>query len=287
MHQVEHSGGAGPPKTTAPANAADCHIHIYDNRFPTVANVTAPPPEARVDAYRALQKRLGLTRTVVVTPSAYGTDNSCTLDAVEQLGPAARAVAVVDTGVTAVELKQLDRLGVRAIRFNLVHGAATRIDMVEPLSKLVADLGWHVQVHMTADQIAQSADLFSRLASPVLFDHRGHIPPEAGVSHPAFSVIRKLLDAGRTWVKLSSAYQDSKVGPPTYADIAPVAKAFVQAAPERMVWGSDWPHPTEKADAKPDDAILVDLVDEWAPGPARDRIFVDNPAALFGFPPYA
>lgn len=282
-----NSSGAERPKTTAPIGATDSHIHIYDSRFPVAANAALRPPDASVDEYRLLQQRLGIGRVVVVQPSTYGTDNSCTLDAVAQLGPTvARAVVVVDANVADAELRRLDAHGVRAIRFNLVmRGGTTTIDMLEPLSKRVHELGWHVQIHMTADQIAQSEDLFARLASPILFDHRGRIPPEAGVSHPAYLVIRKLLDAGRAWVKLSSAYQDSKLGPPTYADVAPVAQAFLQTAPERTLWGSDWPHPTEKAGDKPDDAILFDLLADWAPKAAvRQRILVDNPAELFGFP---
>jgi D-galactarolactone isomerase len=281
-----NSAGTEPPKTLAPPGATDTHIHIYDSRFPVAPNATLRPPDAGVDEYRRLQRRLGLSRVVIVTPSTYGTDNRCTIDAVAQFGIAvARAVAVVDTSVTGEELKRLDKLGVRAIRFNLVvKGGTTTIDMLEPLSKRIHDLGWHVQIHMAADQIAQSADLFWRLTSQILFDHRGHIPPDMGERHPAYLVIRKLIDGGRAWVKLSSAYQDSKVGPPSYADVSPIARAFVQAAPERMLWGSDWPHPTEKAGAKPDDAVLFDLLADWAPdATTRRRILVDNPAELFGF----
>jgi D-galactarolactone isomerase len=284
---VQHSTGVERPKTPAPVGATDSHIHVYDSRFPIAANATLRPPDASVGEYRLLQQRLGTSRVVVVQPSTYGTDNSCTLDAVAQLGlTVARAVAVVDTSVTDAELKRLDANGVRAIRFNVVmKGGTTTIDMLEPLSKRVHELGWHVQIHMTADQIAQSEDLFARLASPILFDHRGHVPVEAGTNHPAFAVMRRLLDAGRAWVKLSSVYQDSKIGAPTYADTTPVAKAFVQSAPERVVWGTDWPHPTEKADDKPDDSILFDLLAEWAPDAAlRQRILVDNPVELFGFP---
>jgi D-galactarolactone isomerase len=281
-----NSSGVERPKTPAPAGATDAHIHVYDSRFPVAANAALRPPDASVEEYRQLQRRLGTSRVVVVTPSTYGTDNSCTLDAVAQFGQKnARAVAVVDTSVTDPELKRLDAAGVRAIRFNLlVKGGTTTIDMLGPLAQRIAPLGWHVQVHMSAEQIADSEALFAGLPTPVLFDHRGRIPPQPGVGHPAFAVMRRLLDGGRAWVKLSSAYQDSKVGPPTYADIAPVAQAFARAAPERMLWGSDWPHPTEKFGEKPDDAALFDLLADWAPeAAARQRILVDNPATLFGF----
>ena len=217
-------------------------------------------------------------------PSTYGTDNSCTLDAIAKLGATARGVAVVDTSVADAELKRLDGLGMRGIRFNLVQSGATTIDMLEPLSKRVNDLGWHVQIHMLGDQIVEVAELLQRLPSPIVFDHMARIPEPAGVDHPAFALVLKLIDRGRTWVKLSSAYQDSKSGPPGYGDVSKVAQAYVKAAPERMVWGSDWPHPTEKADAKPDDAVLIDLMTDWAPDEAvRNRILVDNPAALYRF----
>ena len=283
-HVVPWSSGTAPPRLKAPANACDCHMHVYSTRFPAAPNAKLLPPDASVDAHRLLQKRLGTTRTIVVNPSTYGTDNSCTLDAIAKLGASARGVAVVDTSVTDAELKRLDDLGVRAIRFNLVQSGATTIDMLEPLSRRVNDFGWHVQVHMLGDQIVEAADLLRRLPSPIVFDHLARIPQPAGVDHPAFALVLKLLDTGRTWVKLSGAYMETKVGPPTYADVSKVARAYVKAAPERLTWASDWPHPTEQADAKPDDAILFDLLADWTPDEAtRNRILVDNPVALYGF----
>jgi D-galactarolactone isomerase len=280
---VPFSSGTEPPKLKMPAGACDCHMHIYDSRYPYVANAVLKPPEARVQDYRLLQKRLGSARNVVVQPSSYGTDNRATLDAVEQLGSSARAVAVVDTTVTDAELKRLAAAGVRGIRFNLVQAGATSVDMLEPLSKRVNDLGWHVQIHMRGDQIVEIKEVLQRLPSPIVFDHMGRIPASASISHPAFGVIGKLIDKGHTWVKLSSAYQDSKVGPPSYADVMGLAQAYVKAAPERMLWGSDWPHPTEKS-AKPDDAILLDLLSDWAPDvKTRRRILVENPETLYGF----
>ena len=281
---VPWSAGTEAPKLKAPPNACDCHMHIYDSRFPVAPNAKLRPPDATVDDYRLLQKRIGATRTVVVTPSTYGTDNSCTLDAIAKLGATARGVAVVDTSVGDAELKRLDSLGIRGIQLNLVITGATTLDMLEPLSKRVNDLGWHIQIQMLGDQIVENASLLRRLPSQIVFDHMGRIPEPAGVDHPAFALMLKLIDRGRTWVKLSSAHQDSKVGPPAYSDFSKVAKAYVNAAPERMVWGSDWPHPTEKADAKPDDAILFDLLADWAPDEAtRSRILVNNPAALYRF----
>jgi predicted TIM-barrel fold metal-dependent hydrolase len=282
--QVRWSSGINLPKLKMPADACDCHHHIYDSKFPIAPSATLKPGDAKAADYQALQKRIGTRRSVVVQPSTYGTDNSCALDGMAQLGPASRGVAVVDTSVTDAELKRLHGLGIRGIRFNLVQAGATTVDMLEPLSNRVADLGWHVQIHQTGDGIVKMDDVLQKVASPIVFDHMGRIPKDVGVDHPAYTVISRLIDKGRAWVKISGAYMDTKVGPPTYADSTKLAQAFVKRAPQRMVWGSDWPHPTEKADDKPNDATLVDLLTEWAPDEAtRRRILVENPAELYGF----
>jgi predicted TIM-barrel fold metal-dependent hydrolase len=282
--QVPWSSGTNLPKLKMPADACDCHHHIYDGKFPIAPSATLKPGDAKAADYQALQKRIGTTRSVVVQPSTYGTDNSCTLDGMAQLGPASRGVAVVDTSVADAELKRLHGLGIRGIRFNLVQAGATTVDMLEPLSKRVADLGWHVQIHQTGDGIVKMEDVLQKVASPIVFDHMGRIPKDVGVDHPAYTVISRLIDKGRAWVKISGAYMDTNVGPPTYADSTKLAQAFVKLAPQRMVWGSDWPHPTAKDDDKPNDATLVDLLSEWAPDEAtRRRILVENPAELYGF----
>ena len=281
--QVPYSTGTEPPKLKAPANACDCHMHIYDARYPVAPTATLKPADALVADYKLLQKRIGTTRNVVVTPSTYGTDNRITLDAIGQLGAAARGVAVVDTSVADSELKRMNDLGIRGIRFNLVQAGATTVEMLEPLSKRVNDLGWHTQIHMKGEQIAAIEDLLLRLPTPIVFDHLGRLAQPNALDHPGFKTISKLIDKGNTWVKLSGAYADSKVGPPSYSDTVPVARAYVKAAPERMVWASDWPHPTEKE--KPDDAVLFDLLAEWVPdAPTRTAILVQNPQKLYGFP---
>jgi predicted TIM-barrel fold metal-dependent hydrolase len=281
--QAPYSSGSEAPKLAAPANACDCHMHIYDARFPVAPNATLRPPDALVADYKLLQKRIGTARNVVVTPSTYGTDNRVTLDAMQQIGPSARGVAVVDTSVKDDELKRMHDLGIRGIRFNLVQAGATTADMIEPLSKRVNDLGWHIQIHMKGEQIAGIEDLLLRVPSPIVFDHLGRLAQPNALDNPGFKTISKLIDKGRTWVKLSGAYQDSKVGAPSYSDTVPVARAYIKAAPQRMVWASDWPHPTEKD--KPDDAVLFDLLAEWAPDAAvRTAILVQNPETLYGFP---
>lgn len=287
MLEVPHSAGTARPATAAPDGACDAHIHIYDARFP------APPgqamlPRATVAEYRLLQSRTGTSRVVVVQPRAAGTDNAVTVDAVAQIGFAsARGVAVVHPAASDAELKALDAGGVRGLRFS-VHEpreAVTAVEMIEPLARRIAGLGWHVQLHMTADQIVAHASIIERLPCRIVIDHRARLPAGAGSAHPAFAFVRRLLDAGRTWVKLSGPYLDSKSGGPAWADVAEGARALVAAAPERMLWGSDWPHPTEKS-AKPDDAALFDRLADWSPDEAtRRRILVDNPCEIYGFEP--
>lgn len=285
--QVPNSAGTDAPKLKAPANACDCHHHVYDGaRFPPGNPQSRMQVNARVDEYRLLQRRIGTTRDVIVTPAPYVTDNRVTLDAIARLGANARGVAVVHPDVTDAELKSLDAGGVCGIRFTVFDPttAVTTVDMIEPLSKRVAALGWHIQLHMRADQILDAAEMLNRLPSPIVFDHMGRMRPKQGANDPAFTIVRRLIDKGRTWVKLSGAYLNSELGPPRYADATALAQAYVKAAPERMVWGSDWPHPTEAADKKPDDALLFDLVEAWAPAePTRRRILVENPEILYRF----
>ncbi len=281
---VKWSTGTERPTLRVPAKATDCHHHIYDSRFPPDAKATVTPGDATVADYRKLQARLGTTRHVVVQPSTYGTDNRCMLDAMAAFGPEARGVAVVDTSVTDAELQRLHKAGVRGIRFNLVQAAATTTDMLTPLGQRIHPLGWHIQFNVAGGLLPQISDMLSALPCPIVLDHIGHIPQPAGISDPAFTAMRRLVDAGRCRVKLSGAYLDSRVGAPSYSDVTKVAQAIAFAAPERVVWGSDWPHPTAKGE-KPDDAILLDLLDEWVPDEAdRFKVLVSNPAELYGFP---
>jgi D-galactarolactone isomerase len=282
---VPWSRGTELPKSKAPHNATDCHHHIYDHRWPIDPNSTIRPPDATVAEYRLLQKRIGTTRNVVVQPSAYGIDNTGLIEALGQFGlKTARGVAVVNDGVADGELDRLHAAGVRGIRFNLANpGGATSVEMIEPLARRIAPRGWHIQLNMTADQIAANAGLWDTIPCPSVFDHLGHLPEPDGLNHPAFAVMTGLMKRGKGWVKLSGLYIDSKAGPP-YADRAAIAKAYLKTAPGQLLWGSDWPHPTEKLDNKPDDALLFDLLAQSTPEPGlRQRILVTNPARLYGF----
>jgi predicted TIM-barrel fold metal-dependent hydrolase len=282
--EVPFSAGTEKPAFKVPPDACDSHFHIYDSRFPAAPNASLIPPDASVADYLRLRERLGFERSVIVQPSTYGTDNSCLLEALQELGTNVRGIAVVDTSVSDNELKRLDGLGVRGIRFNLGRAGATTVDMIAPLSKRIAPLGWHVQVHMKGDDIAKNADLLGNLPVTVVFDHLGRLPQPDASAHPAFKVVQDLLSRGKAYTKISSLYQDTLVGPPTYEDVGAVAKAYLRAAPDRVLWGSDWPHPSPGKHGKPNDAQLMDLAADWAGDEATiQKIFVDNPARLYGF----
>ena len=284
--QAPWSTGTAPAKTKAPPNATDCHHHIYSSRYKVDPNSALRPGDASVADYRLLQKRIGTSRNVIVQPSTYGVFNDGLIEALGECGPSARGVAVINTSVTNDELKRLDAARVRGVRFNLATaGGATTMEMLEPVAKRIAPMGWHVQFNMSAEATLAAKDVLNRLPCQIVFDHLAHMPQPAGSSHPAFAVVVDLLQKGKAWVKLSGAYADTKVGPPTYADSTAVAQAYVKAAPERLVWGSDWPHPSEQSKpVLPDDAVLFDLLAQWAPDEAvRNRILVDNPAKLYGF----
>jgi predicted TIM-barrel fold metal-dependent hydrolase len=277
---VPNSTGTNPPRTRAPVNAADCHIHIYDPRFePRVERVQ----NAAVSDYRLLQKRLGLSRVVIVQPRNYGVDNAPTVDAIAQLGiDNARGLAVLRPDVKDDELDRLHAGGIRGVRFTVGDPATAvvSVDMIEPLAKRIARLGWHVQLNMPVDQIVAHGPMLARLPTEVVFDHLGHVP---STGHPAWGVIHAMLEKGRAWVKISGAYMNSDIGPPEYPEATRIAQAYVRAAPQRCVWGSDWPHPSAKP--KPDGALLFDLLAVWAPDEAtRNRILVGNPEVLYGFP---
>lgn len=280
---VPNSTGTAPPKLVAPAKTADCHIHIYDARYPSA---TPPMAGGTVADYRLLQKRIGFERVVIVTPRCYVTDNTVTTDAIREFGiDNARGVAVLRPDVTDAQLKQLNDSGIRGIRFTVgdPKTAVTSMDMIEPLARRIATYGWHVQLNVPCEKIVEHAELLRRLPTQIVFDHLGHPTIEQGIKHPSHAVIRDLIDQRRAWVKVSGAYMNTHIGPPSYADATAVAQTFVKAAPERCVWGSDWPHPSPKV--KPDDAVLFDLLSVWAPDAAtRHRILVDNPRALYGFP---
>lgn len=285
---VPHSAGLLRPLRQLPADACDSHMHVFDPRFAPSAHWPRRPPDAPVAAYRQLQERIGTQRTVLVTPSTYGTDNACMLDALATLGASARGVAVVNADAPVEQLKVMAAQGVCGLRVNFVTAQSwgpTTAAMLERLAGKAALLGWHIQILASPEQLVELNPVLKRLPTPLVIDHMARIGPDGLGSH-AFATIARLIESGNTWIKLSGAYMGSRQGGPGYADMAALGQALVKLAPERLVWGSDWPHTTE-APGSVDDAALVDLLDTWCSGDAAvmDRILVANPERLYGFAP--
>jgi D-galactarolactone isomerase len=267
-------------------HSCDSHIHIYDPRFPMSKPGLRGMSNATVADYRKVQALNGTTRTIVVQPAAYHTDNRVTVDAVAQLGiENARGIGVLHPDADFKTLESLHAGGVRGLRFTQhdPRTAVTTPDMIEPLANRIHAFGWHAQIHMLGDQLVEHAQLIERLPCVRVIDHMGRMPLPAGTKHPAFALLAKWLEQGRTWVKLSGAYLNTQEGPPRYRDATAIASQLVRIAPDRLVWGSDWPHPTEVA-SPPDEATLFGLVRTWAGSDVlAQRILVDNPAKLYGF----
>lgn len=283
---VPHSAGIAAPARTLPAGACDSHMHIFDPRFAPSPHWRRSPPVADVPAYRLLQQRIGTTRTVVVTPSTYGVDNRCTLAAMAELGSQARGVAVVDADVDAAELQRLHRHGIRGLRVNFYSpqswGVTTPL-MLSTLADKVAALGWHIQVLARPTKLMELGPVLESLPVPLVIDHLGLIGSTQGADGDALALVRRLLDGGRTWMKLSAPYIEADTDAPGREAKDAVARALLAAAPERMLWGSDWPHTVAPAGSV-DDAQLLDRLRNWCANDVQmDRILVDNPAALYGF----
>jgi D-galactarolactone isomerase len=272
------------PQLKTPPWACDTHIHFYDSKYPLAPTALGPGPTANAASYRSeMMEPLGIERTVIVQPTAYGTDNSATLDGIAALGlSVARGIAVVDDKVTDTELEALTRGGIKGARFHMLKGGAIPWDMLDTIAARVQDFGWHVQFQTDGCVFPEREAQIMSWPGTIVIDHVGKflepVPPE----HPAFRSMMRMVDSGRVWVKLSAPYEVSKTGAPLYEDVGRLAKVLVKAAPERMLWASNWPHPSVKT--KPDDAVLLDLLLEWAPDEkTRNRILADNPAVLYGF----
>lgn len=280
------SAGRGRALVEVPEGACDCHVHVYDARYPALPGARLTPPDASVADYRLLQRRTGTSRVVFVTPSTYGTDNRPLRDALAAMGHAARGVAVIDERDTDSQLRALHTVGVRGVRLNLSLGASSSADELEALAARIAPLGWHLQLLAPADLLADWGARLAALPVPVVFDHFGRIAPSMRQRHPAHALVLRMLEAGRAWVKLSGCYIVSETGLPDYADVQPLARSYLQAAPDRVVWGSDWPHASASAghQAMPDDAHQMTLLARWADDARTlQRVLVDNPAALYDF----
>ena len=269
----------------APDGACDCHHHVYDpSRWAYDPNAVLKPPAATLADYRRYQARIGTSRSVVVTPSTYAFNNDAAIDFIRQQGGRAVGVAVVPADVDAATLKTLHAAGFRGARLNIGPGNPMGPEAMMPLARRIAPLGWHLQLNLTPAQYVQHQETILKLPVTVVVDHMAGIAGEEGVKSPAYAALRRFIDAGKTWVKLSSPDAGSKSGPPGYADRIAIARALVTAAPQRCVWASNWPFPSAQPANRPDAVLMLDIVKSWAPDEAlRHRVLVENPEALYGF----
>lgn len=274
------------PKLKAPKGTCDTHLHIFGprDRYPLAPTAVVKPPPSPVADYRPIMERLGIDRAVIVQPSGYGTDNRCTMDAVGELGlDVARAIVTVDHTVSDAELERLTTAGARGIRFHMLPGGVLPWDILETMAARVQAFGWHVQLQMDGRLFPEREALLKRLPGTLVIDHTGKFLEPVSPDHPGMKVLLGLVGSGRVWVKLSAPYETSKTAPPDYPDVMAMARPLLKAAPERMVWASNWPHVGKLADP-PDDAMLLDVLLHWCPDEAvRRKILVDNPARLYGF----
>ncbi len=280
------SGNGEPkrPRLKAPPGACDTHMHTYEDRYALAPTAKFKPPHAPASDYLAMRKRLGVARTVVVQPSAYGFDNTCTLEAMKAMGESARGIAVVSPEAKDAELERLTKAGMRGIRYFMLPGGALPWETLETMAAKVGTFGWHVQLQLDGRDLPAREAQLKRLKGTLVIDHNGKFLEPVSVDDPSLKCLLRLLENGRTWVKLSAPYETSKIGPPLYSDVGALAKALVKAAPERCVWASNWPHPSVSREQRPDDADLLDLLLDWAPDEkTRNRILVDNPTKLYGF----
>lgn len=274
------------PKLALPHDACDAHVHVFGpgSRFPYAPGHSAPPADAPKEKLFALHDLLGITRCVIVHTAAHGTDNSATADALAAKGGSYRGIALVRTDVSDAGLKRLDAAGFRGARFHYMphlEQAAT-IDEAIAFGARLVDLGWHLQIHMAAELIAELAPAIRRAPVPVVIDHMGRIDASLGLEQPAFRALLDLLRDRKVWIKVSGADRITRQGPP-YADAAPFARKLVAECGDRCVWGLDWPHPNHQGPI-PDDGELVDLIAEVAPGETlRQALLVDNPQRLYRF----
>ncbi len=290
-----------PVNFDIPAGACDTHVHVIPDpaNFPFWSGRVYTPPVDTADDLLALQQALHLDRVVIVTPSVYGTDNSATLDGIKKLGQQrARGVAVIGPQTSSAELDAMYKGGMRGIRVNLEQGGvsdpAVAGGLLDAAVARIAGSPWHLQIYARLPLIAALQDKFAAVPVPVVFDHFAGAQAALGVDQPGFDAVLKLVRTGKAYVKISGSYRASQ-NAPDYAEVAPLARALIGANPERIVWGTDWPHPDSRilpnrraTDIAPpipvDDGRLLNLLAEWTPDPAiRRKILVSNPAQLYSY----
>ena len=294
---IEPQRIAGPvarpkrPNIMAPPGAWDTHFHIFgpSDKFPYTPGRGYTPPDAPVEKLLALLDHLGFANGLVVQGNAHGYDNRVVLDALDRFPQRLRGIAITDTRVKPETLRDWHRRGMRGLRFHLfprspnyVRGVG--LDVFGAFRETMADLGWAAQFFCDHRMLAPSANTLRDIARDmtVIVDHLGMVPARAGVADPNFQALLKLVGDGHAYVKLSAVYRCSDQFP-DYADARPLHEALIAANPERLIWGTDWPHPSIPAGMMPDDGDLLDLFHDWTPDETtRRRILIDTPARLFG-----
>ena len=272
---------APKPRLQAPPGATDTHMHIYEPNYAMAPTALTPPLEDGCLAdYREVQKRLGLQRVVIVQPSTYGLDNRCTMEAVAKLGANARAVICADPTIKDDELKALHDKGARGIRFFMLPGGPVGWEVLDEMAARTRAFGWHVQLQLDGRTLPERMGQIEKFAGQLVIDHVGRFMEPVAIDSAGFKALLRLVDGG-AWVKLSAPYESTKSGPP-WADIGRLATELVKRAPDRMVWATNWPHPSQAP--RPDDAQLLDMLFEWVPEETtRAKILSQNPARLYGF----
>ncbi|MFG1302330.1 amidohydrolase family protein [Xanthobacter sp. V3C-3] len=278
-----------PPQPPLPKGTIDTQMHMYQPGFPALPGGPGLPAGALPDAdqYRQVMGWLGIDRVVVTQGNAHQRDNSNLLVCLAEMGAAARGVAVIDGTTTEAELDRLSAAGIVGARIMDLPGGAVGLADLEAVDALAAARGWMLAVQFDGSRILDHLPRLERLASRWVLDHHGKFFSGASPDGPEVAAVKRLMDRGRTWFKFAGVYESSKVGAPEYDDVASVARVLAAHAPERIVWGTNWPHNLAKTSADyPDDATLTETVLGWLPdAAARQRALVTNPQELFGFPP--
>ena len=280
--QAPNSTGSEPPVTPAPAGACDCHHHIFDPRFPD-ANGKPHAIVATVDDYLLFRRRLGLSRSIVIAASTDRDDNRCVLDALDRLGGTSRGVAIARPGISDAALDELHAHGVRGLRFYLGKGDIPTPEELKVFGQRAHKRNWHLQIVASREghQVSEWERQLAALPCRIVIDHIGYAMQPIAADDPDVQAMLRLLQNRRTYMKLSGVYITSKLGFPAYADVDALAKQLIAAAPDRMLWGTDWPHPSVRGH-EPDGAQLFDQITRWAPDEAlRRQILVNNPQELY------
>ncbi len=289
------------PRFAVPDGACDTHMHVFGppDRYPYAAQRNYTPRDATLADYQAVADTLGITRTVFVQPSSYASDNRCMIDAMKEMGEGARGVVVIEPDIPEAELEALHEAGARGVRLNMNNPALrdpdTLVATATPIAERIAPYGWHLQGYVEPGMLGVLARLVEALPTDLVIDHMGMLPASSFEAHPGWPAMQALLATGQVWVKVSGAYRVNDGVDGEYGMVPPLARALVEAAPHRCVWGTDWPHtPPHGKTPVSDDAVvsyrgldtggLLDLLADWVPDESqRNRILADNPARLYGY----